>query len=110
MIIYKVTNKLDDKIYIGQTIKSIEIRFRQHLHSMRCPLLSKAIKKHGKENFKVELIDTAMSIDELNDKEIHWISFYNCLAPNGYNLESGGRNKIVHDDTKKLMSEIKNNT
>ena len=109
MLIYKITNKLNNKVYIGQTIKSIESRFKQHLNSMKCPLLSKAIKKYGKENFKIEPIDTAISINELNNKEIYWIHFYNCLAPNGYNLESGGKNKIVHEDTKKLMSEIKKN-
>lgn len=48
------------------------------------------MKKYGKENFKLEIIDSAISMKELNEKEIFWISTLNTLSPNGYNLTTGG--------------------
>lgn len=93
--IYKVTNLINGKIYIGQTIHSIEERwnahcFRSHLDS-HYSLFHNAIKKYGKENFKLELVDTADSFEELNEKEIFYIKKYNSLTPNGYNMAEGGQ-------------------
>ncbi len=89
MIIYKITNKLNGKIYIGQTVRRLKVRIKQHLTRGES-LVSKAIKKYGIDNFTIEQIDHAHSIDELNNKEIYWIAFYDCVAPKGYNLSRGG--------------------
>lgn len=89
MYIYKITNKINNKIYIGQTIKSIEKRFRQHISVAkqgRQNRLAKAIRKYGPENFYIEIIDTATTKEELNQKELNWMYYYNSLDPkNGYN-------------------------
>ena len=95
MYIYKITNKINNKIYIGQTYnKTIYDRFNRHIKEA-CPksksYIDRAISKYGEENFICELIDTANSLNELNQKEIYWISYYNSINHNiGYNLTSGG--------------------
>ena len=54
--IYKITNLVNSKIYIGQTIRSLKERFRQHIYKQGCTYLHNAILKYGKENFKIELM------------------------------------------------------
>lgn len=100
-IIYKVTNLINDKLYIGQTIKTLEHRKTQHendslyksLKSYNYPL-HKAIRKYGKENFKWEEIDVAYSKDELNKKEIYYIELYDTFHGDGYNCTIGGEGTI----------------
>lgn len=107
MIIYKITNRINGKVYIGQTIKSLAHRWRQHcMPSEKCTCLVRAIQKYGKENFTVEQIDVASDPDELNEKEKYWIAEYDCMAPKGYNLKSGGNENIVYsDETRRRISE-----
>lgn len=85
--IYKITNKCNSKIYIGQT-KNIKKRFTRHINDSINNILdthlSRAIRKYGKENFSIEQIDTASTQDELNKKENYYINKYNCLIE-GYN-------------------------
>lgn len=97
MIIYKATNIINNKVYIGQTMHSLSNRKSQHINGYgrgshyRFP---KAIKKYGKENFKWEIIYTAKNLDDLNEKEIYFINLYDSTNPNkGYNIKSGGKNK-----------------
>jgi group I intron endonuclease len=105
MIVYKVTNKINGKIYIGQTTKTLETRFKEH--QVRGNLLFQAIKKHGVENFKIEEIDSACSMDELNALEEYHIHFNNSITPGGYNLRAGGNCSTFSEATKKKMSEAK---
>jgi len=111
MYVYKLTNIIDGKSYIGQTTRTVEERvlehFKYHLKPDRgCRKLSFAIKKYGVENFKIETIDTADSLEDLNNKEIYWIEYYNSMK-NGYNLSSGGngRGSFISDETRKLLSK-----
>ncbi len=95
--IYKIENKINNKIYIGQ---SIDIMHRWDQHKMdafnesltqkyRSALYS-AIRKYGLQNFKFEIIEQCNKTD-LNIREIYWIKYYNSNNPNfGYNLTSGG--------------------
>lgn len=76
MIIYKATNKINNKVYIGQTVRSLEVRMSEHKRH-NYTAFDKAINKYGLENFDVEVIDTAKDINELNEKEIYWIKYYN---------------------------------
>lgn len=71
--IYKITNNINGKVYIGQTIKTVEKRFRQHINNSNKPyfsqiILYKAMNKYGIENFSVEKIE---EIDNslLNERE-----------------------------------------
>lgn len=90
-VIYKITNNLTGKSYVGQTIRPLKRRWQEHCqNAVRCKVLHRAIMKYGKENFTIEKIDTADNPKELNAKEVYWIKFYNTLVPNGYNMTKGG--------------------
>lgn len=107
MMIYKITNKQNGKMYIGQTCRLLSDRWYIHRRNaenrVKIPLAS-AIVCHGVENFSIEKIDTADSIEELNEKEILYIDKYNTKYPNGYNLKDGGRNGKHSEKTKAKMS------
>jgi len=106
--IYKVTNLANGKTYIGQTTKSLEERWREHLYTnpTRKYLLHKAIQKYGKENFKIELLAEAHFSEMIDDLERFYITQYNSIQPNGYNLESGGNKyKKLHEDVKKKIKD-----
>ena len=107
MIIYKSTNKITGKIYIGQTTHTLDKRIKGHIkeskiESNRPFMLS--INKYGEDNFTFETIDSANNLDELNDKEVYWINFYNSVSPNGYNVTGGGQGKKMK--TTKELSRI----
>jgi group I intron endonuclease len=91
MIIYKCENKISGKVYIGQSVKSLEDRKEQHIKKSNSPKskFHKALKSYGVDNFNWEIIDTANSKDELNQKEMHYILEYNSME-NGYNMVNGG--------------------
>lgn len=88
MFIYKITNRINNKMYIGQTINGLEARFKRHINDAINNILdthfARAIREHGKENFYIELIDVAESIEELKLKEQYWINFYDSTHK-GYN-------------------------
>ena len=84
--IYKITNNINGKIYIGQT-KNVKKRFKEHINAETNSAIHNAIKKYGKENFTFEIIEGP--IKNYNEREIYWIEFYNSYR-NGYNLTIGG--------------------
>lgn len=90
MIVYLVTNKINGKQYVGQTIRSIEERWRDHCRVKDDNYFHRAIRKYGVNNFAVEVIDFAETTEELDEKEIFWIAKLNTLFPGGYNLRDGG--------------------
>ena len=106
MIIYKITNRVNGKIYIGQTTKPLIVRWRLHCSpGSGCNAMKNAIQKYGKENFTVEQIDVACDQEELDKKEQYWISHYDCIAPKGYNLTIGGEHPKLTDETRKRISK-----
>lgn len=91
--IYKITNNLNNKVYIGQTTQSLTRRFNCHCCNDtsgrgRNMYIKRAILKYGKEHFKISLIEET-PIELLDDREIYWISYYNSYEE-GYNLTIGG--------------------
>ena len=88
MFIYKISNDINNKVYIGQTIRPIEDRFQRHLSDAINNILdthfARAIRKYGKEHFFIEEIDKANNQEELNLKEQYWIRFYDSVN-DGYN-------------------------
>lgn len=88
MIIYKITNKQNGKMYIGQTINSLQDRWKRHqndaLNNIIDTHFARAIRYYGVDNFIVEIIDTATTQEELTKKEYYWINYYNSTQ-NGYN-------------------------
>lgn len=97
-VIYKITNKINNKIYIGQTI-NYEKRMKEHIYGRRNTknhieqVIDRAIKKYGVENFLFEKIDNSESQEEIDILERKYIKQYNSLKPNGYNVLKGGREK-----------------
>ena len=92
--IYKITNTINSKSYIGQTIQNVKERFYQHCATKCSKAVSnmaihRAIKKYGKSNFTVEVIEEIDSTN-LNDRERYWIKYYNSYN-NGYNSTKGGQ-------------------
>lgn len=108
-VIYEFVNKINGKIYIGQT-KDFKSRVRCHRHNSKSykktnPFYN-AIRKYGWDNFIINIVeecDTKM----LNEKEEYWISEKKCLYPNGYNLMKGGNQYEMSEDTKKKISQIR---
>lgn len=111
--IYKVTNKINGKIYIGQTIQSVKDRWYRHCGKSgisKAELnthFKRAILKYGKENFTVETIEVCDST-KLNDREKFYISYYNSYI-NGYNSTIGGQDgskpfKTSEEDETQIIS------
>ena len=93
--IYILKNKINNKVYIGQTTQGSKVRFKQHLKllkSNQTQLIHKAIKKYGKENFYYEVLyENIDNYEQLNKLEEECILKYNSLTPNGYNMCPGGQ-------------------
>ena len=95
--IYKITNNVNNKIYIGQTKNTIEQRFKGHIKQAKAnkksdhSILHEAIRKYGELNFYVEEIDFANTKNELDEKEKYWIKNLNAQNSKiGYNIMPGG--------------------
>lgn len=112
MYIYKITNILNNKCYIGQTINTIEERWKRHQQDALSGRLdthfANAIRKYGVENFTLELLDTASSPEELTQKEHDWIIYYNSVLE-GYNetdaISKSGGNTYKYK-TKEELTKI----
>lgn len=95
-VIYKWTNKISGKAYIGQTTQDPEERKAEHLYPSSDSVISRAIRKYGVENFNFEVIDaTATNQDELDAREKYWSEYYHTWIGDpecwGYNVrECGG--------------------
>lgn len=90
--IYIIKNTINDKVYIGQTTNTVEYRFHQHLdnveRSYKQGHLYNAMRKYGKNNFFIEVIEQVHDKD-LNEREKYWIKYYDSFN-NGYNSTIGG--------------------
>jgi group I intron endonuclease len=103
-IIYKVTNKVDGKVYIGQTTNSFQKRKHAHCSSLKYnpSKLKSAIHEFGKHNFKFEEILTCFSKSDLDTMEQFYIEKYNSIK-NGYNKKEGGSaGKHSHETIEKI--------
>ena len=91
MKIYKITNIINNKIYIGQTSKDLKTRFYSHCRQNNCIALYSAIKKYGKENFKIEEIFSSENQNEIDHMEKKLIKDYSSNHREiGYNIKEGG--------------------
>jgi len=111
MIIYIIKNIINDKVYIGQTINSIDKRWKHHIYRSNRKndtALCRAINKYGSDKFYVEKLAEALSKEELNLLEIKFIEQYNCIAPFGYNSTTGGLGGTLSPDA--LAKMIKSRT
>lgn len=104
--IYITTNLLNGKKYVGQHAYSV---FDENYKGSGI-YLTKAIKKEGKENFKVALIEWCDSQEKLDEREVYWIDYYSAVeSDNFYNLAKGGdgckKGSKLSEETKKRISE-----
>ena len=100
--IYKITNKINNKIYIGQSNNPIR-RFSEHKYNNSNSVIHRAINKYGVNNFTFEIIEE--DIPNYNEREKYWIKFYDCKCPNGYNETDGGEEPPVFSGDKCHFSE-----
>ena len=105
MIIYKIENNINGKIYIGLTTKDLCKRIAQHVIENKS-YIQKALNKYGLQSFTISVIDEADSKEVLCEKEQYWIKFYDCKSPKGYNLTDGGDGLI--NPSKSVRKRISN--
>lgn len=114
--IYLITNSINDKVYVGQTIQSVSKRFSSHKSSAKAGqagALYNAMRKHGVENFQVEILEDNIKASALDCAEIEYIKKYNSFKK-GYNNTIGGEGTSFYDFTDEerldigLMYEEKN--
>ena len=101
--IYKISNTVNNKVYIGQTALSLERRWNLHKWTAENPSypsypypLYRAMRKYGINNFKIEIIEEIDNKD-LNEREIYWISYYDSYNK-GYNMTLGGDGHYKYED------------
>ena len=98
--IYKITNKINGKTYVGKTTKTVLGRWKEHLHDStkeRCKNrpLYRAIRKYGIDAFTVETLEE-VNLENLSERETYWIEYFHTYS-NGYNATSGGDGTILYD-------------
>lgn len=102
--IYITTNIINEKKYIGQKASKVFLK-NKYLGSGK--ILHNAINKYGRENFKVELLEECNSREELDKREIYWISYYDAVnSDDFYNLQAGGHSGNIKGS--KMSEDMKN--
>ena len=92
--IYKITNKNNGKIYIGQSVH-IERRLLEHKRSSTSCLIDETIRKEGKDNFTFEILEECNK-ESLLDREVYYINKYNSIVPYGYNVVNGQYGELTN--------------
>lgn len=111
-LIYKITNTVNNKIYVGLTEQTLEQRWHNHMVRLKRKIknnyiIYNAMKKHGVENFSIELIEKCNSEEHMKQRETELIAELNTLPPNGYNMALGGsvnnmKSPIVYENHAKI--------
>ena len=107
MIIYKITNTITGKAYIGQTVETLEKRWQRHCKSASqySNHFMRAIKKYGTDCWRFEILEEVNDVELLNEREVYWIAYFETFK-NGYNSTTGGRqSSIVTEEVKNKRSE-----
>lgn len=108
-VIYKISNSINSKIYIGQTKSNPpSFRWNRHKYSAKkgCNVpIHNAMRLYGIENFKFEILCCCDTLQELNCKEIELISIHNTLCPTGYNIMKGGDNYEKTEEHKRKIGD-----
>lgn len=101
MYIYKIVNKLNGKVYIGQCINSVESTLNYYGSGK---IIRAAINKYGKDAFEKTILEVCNTREELNKKEIEYIEKYDSVAT-GYNISTGGNGGNLGETVNKKISE-----
>lgn len=111
MHVYKITNKINGKIYIGKTIKDdIQKRLKEHYNFSsnkgKKMMISEAIKKYGLENFEIQSIYKGVDDEDICKAEIKFIKLFKSTDKSiGYNILSGGNGVVPTEELRKKLSE-----
>ena len=107
--VYKITNTVNNKSYIGISIHEPEKgRIKDHLSGKGNRIIANAVEKYGKDAFTFDTLEENVFDEFLPDLEVAYISNHNTLVPNGYNLDTGGGGTgSPSDDARQKMSEAK---
>ena len=104
--VYIHTNKINGKMYIGQTCQDPEDRWKNGNGYKKCTYFYRAIQKYGWDNFEHEIIASHLTLDEANNFEELLIGVLNTMNPNnGYNLKSGGKSNLLSELTKRKIGK-----
>ena len=110
-IVYKITCKINNKMYIGQTTETLKQRFSRHMGYQKDEHDTKfyrAVRKYGAENFYIEELDIAKNQTELDEKELYWINKLDTVN-NGYNSKAVkgkcGGDTLSNHPNKEIISE-----
>ena len=105
--IYKYTNIVNGKVYIGQTSLPLEERAQYNGRNYcQCPRFSKAINKYGWNSFKPEVLASNLTQDEANELEVLFINIYKSTDERfGYNIAKGGNSGATSDEAKRKISK-----
>ena len=111
MKIYVITNLVNGKLYVGQTINPVQRRWSNHCSRTEKweSLVHRAIQKYGKASFKIEVVQECKTIEELNQAEREWIAKLKSQVPNGYNVLEGGDGHTWSEEAREKMRKINNN-
>ena len=109
MLIYRVTNKINGKKYVGQTVFSLEKRRRQHINDALSNKdtyhFHNALRKYGPDNFEWTILHKCSIIEELNMLEMYYIRLYNTFEK-GYNLTLGGDGVVGFEHSEELKKKM----
>lgn len=104
MYIYRIYNVLTNESYIGQTTKTIDYRFKEHVREAKSalrgekrnfPYFHRLLLHYGPENFKIELLEEVAD-NKADEREIYWIEYYDSYY-NGYNSTKGGQARPIYE-------------
>ena len=102
--VYLHKNKINGKMYVGQTSQSLNRRWQNGFGYRRSSKFFAAIVKYGWNNFEHIILKSHLTLEEANYWEAYYINYYNTVN-NGYNLTYGGNNAPVSEETKKKLKE-----
>lgn len=111
-IIYEITNDVNSKVYIGQTWKTAQERFKRHCAEARwqntkiMPIVF-AIRKYGPSHFKINVLEelTDCTQSKLDEREVFWVQELKTFSPNGYNLKAGQSHGVWSEEIKKKIGD-----
>jgi group I intron endonuclease len=112
MLVYLITNNVNGKQYVGQTTKTLNHRWAEHVGysnnpNKRLTVLHKSIFKYGKDAFSIEILHECISKFEMDFVETFYIYFLDTKLPSGYNMTSGGDGLFGYKATEETRKKIK---
>lgn len=108
-IIYAHINKINNKAYVGQTNQQPQRRWGSKGNRYKKQNFYQAIQKYGWDNFNHIILEENLTKDEANEREKHWIKYYNSFY-NGYNETEGGNNRRLSEKEKEKISQFMKTT